>query len=152
MSRALRFLRTVGLAILGLFLILFGIVGITAALNHHSTTHPGEIVSREVQSVHTPGTTSYAQVPGVYVEVGSVRRIVESSPLYSVAGRQQLPIPVTVEEDSLGGFKRVKYQGTWYGAEAPVGVQIAFAVAALLLAAAIFWQLLRRRRRRNVAP
>ena len=76
--------------------------------------------------------------------------VVESSPLYRIAGRVPLPIAVTVEEDSIGGFKRIRYGGRWYGAEAPVGVQIAFAVVALGLAVgSVWWAVVRIRRRRR---
>jgi hypothetical protein len=135
---------------LGAFLLLIGMIGVPAAFSHATTTHQGEIVDRGVRvvqvSVH-PLVRFREQ--GVHVEVDGSTHFLDNRSLYDLAGRVTLPIAVTVEEDSIGGLKRIWYDGVWYGVAAPFIVQLMIGVLGFALGLGALWLAVRRMQRRR---
>lgn len=86
---------------------------------------------------------------GVRVEVDGSTHFLDNRPLYDLAGRVTLPIAVTVETDSIGGLKRIRYNGVWYGVGAPFIVQLMIGVLGFALGLGALWLAVRRTRRRR---
>jgi hypothetical protein len=121
-------------------LLLFGVVLIYSSFNPGLTTHHGWMLKRVVEGTDSDGNPYNT----VKVRVGNEVFDAQGDDLYNATADASFPIPVIVQMDNSQSLHGVRYEGKWFAFGMPLGVGIAFGLAAIGIAMLLAWPMIRR--------